>query len=295
MNHYRRRFFSDGDSASAEPAPAEAPAAASGEAAEEGESPFAFTYTGADKKERQFNSPKQLQNHLLHLSNQGLKSTDLQKREAALADKARQFDEQSRRDREKLEQQLADLEEKNNKLRRLPRNVWDQGGPIDSIIAEGAGPAGVEQRIMSLLDEKLAPFEELRQQTLEERKAEEARAESEKLFAELSAKLGGEYADYDAEHVKSQIDQLYQAAEEPGGLMEALMRQAHASRRAGPTEEQKEANGAKAAAEKARAKLASPRGMSGSRSSGPAKDKNGRVSIEAARQRAHARAHELEE
>ncbi len=291
----RRFFFSDGDSGSTEPAPAEAPAEATSGEAVEGEAPFAFTYTGSDKKERQFNSAKQLQNHIAHLANQGAKMTELQKREAALAEKQRQWDEQSQRDRERFEKLQADLEEKNNKLRRLPQGVWDRGGPLDQLINEGAGPQGVEQRLEQLLEEKLQPLQSWQQKLEEQEQAEKAKAESDQLFQELATKLGGEYADFDADYVRGQVDSLYEASNEPGGLMEALMRMAYSARTAGPSAEVKEANGVKAAAEKARAKLAAPRGMSGGRTSGPAKDGRGRVSIEAARKRAYSRAKDLEE
>tara|TARA_R100000808_G_scaffold10790_1_gene28408 strand:+ start:1335 stop:2219 length:885 start_codon:yes stop_codon:yes gene_type:complete len=283
-------FQKEDDQGSAEPAPVEAPAP-SGEASESGGSPFAAVkYTGSDGKERTIESEKQLQNHLSHLSNQASKAADVQRREQELARRMKEFDSHYGEQTAQIQKIRAELDAKNKKLGQLPGNFWDT---VDQQIAEGQGPQGVEERLTRMLDERFSKVDEFISSSQEERERQQRVAETQKQFEEIATELSGEYADFDREHAQSFIDKLTTDSNDPASLTRRLMMLAHESRLR-PSAQKQGANQVKAAAERARAKLASPgRGMAQGKGPGPAKDKRGRVSIEAARQRAHSRAEDV--
>jgi hypothetical protein len=278
------------DQGSAEPVAVDVPAS-SGEASGGGESPFtAVRYTGSDGKVRTLESQKQFDNHMSHLSTQSGKVADVSRREQELTQRSRDFDTRSNQQSSEMQKLRADLEAKNAKLGKLPSDFW---GNVDQEIARGAGPQGVEDRLTQLLDDRLKPFTQFQEQQQQVQQQQEQRASADKLFDELATEMAGEHADFDRDHARSFVDELSSSSQEPGGLVRRLMTIAHEAR-SRPSAGTQEASQVKAAAEKARAKLATPgRGMAQGKGSGPAKDKRGKVSIESARQRAQLRADDV--
>ena len=276
------------DQGSAEAAPVST-TVDSGEAAPSGESPFSHKYTGPDGKERTINSLSQLNNHLTHLHNQGMKASDFQQREAELSKRSKDFRTNSQRQTAQLRRIKAELDAKNEKLKQLPSDFWST---IDQKITDSRGPKGIEDRVTQLLEGKFSKVDKFMSDYEAEQKKQQRQDEYDDMFEDLATELGGEYADFDAEHAREFASELLSSSGEPGGLMRRIMSLSH-ELRSRPSAAVAEDAALKNAGEKARAKLASPGGMAQSRSSGPASDSKGKPSLEAARQRAQGRAKDV--